>query len=321
MNLQQPHFYDDDAARAYYEGLRWPDGRVCPHCGSIGTEYATKRAGRYRCGVKQCRKDFTTTTGTVMESSKIGLSKWLWTFAMMTSSKKGISSQQVRRSLEVSAKTAWFMCHRVREAMKAGGLLAPLGGPGKVVEADETYWGKVDNPSPLRRDTGAPLQRAARGGYGPANKRAILALVERGGSVRTFHIAEARAATVHQIVRENIDAESRLHTDGSSLYVGVGREFAEHGRVDHSLKEYVRYEEAGPVHNNSCEAYFSVLKKGLSGVYQHCQERNLARYLVEFEFRHNTRTRLGVDDKTRADIALRQAEGKRLTWRRSNRAA
>lgn len=318
MFLSEPHFHDDDAARVYFERIRWPDGRVCPHCGVIGGEYATKRTGRYRCGAKECRKDFSTTTGTVMEQSHIGLSKWLWVFYMMCSSKKGISAHQIRRSLGVQMKTAWFMAHRTREAMKAGGLQAKMGGAGKVVMVDETYHGQISE-APKR------VSRPRRGGttktkgvYALGQKRAIVTLVERGGSARTFHVAKADLATVTKIVRENIDRESRLHTDKSPLYNKVGQEFAEHGSVDHSAGEYVRYEKGDYVSNNAAESYFSVFKRGMKGVYQHCQEKHLQRYLVEFDFRHNTRSKLGVEDKQRADIALAGAEGKRLTYRRTH---
>jgi transposase-like protein len=319
MNLAQAHFHDDAAARRYYESLRWPDGRVCPHCGVIGEEYETKRAGRYRCGVRACRKDFTTTTGTVMESSKVGLAKWLWVFAMMTASKKGISSQQVRRQLQVSADTAWFMCHRVRMAMTAGGLLAPLGGAGKVVEADETYEGRIQEAPPAysKRMRGSTSKFGGRKRT-LADKRTIITLVERGGSARSFHVAVADLPTVQKIVRENVARESKLHTDGSPLYKGVGKEFEAHGSVDHSSGEYVRYEADGPVHNNSAENYFSVFKRGMRGVYQHCKEKHLHRYLVEFDFRYNTRTKLGVNDEQRADRAITGAEGKRLKYRRTN---
>jgi transposase-like protein len=321
MNLQAPHFHDDDAARIYFERIRWPDGRVCPHCGVIGGEYTTKRPGRYRCGAKECRKDFSTITGTCMEQSHIGLSKWLWAFYMMCSSKKGISAHQIRRSLGVQMKTAWFMAHRVREAMKAGGLQAKLGGPGKVVMADETYHGQIAEPSKTRAD-GTPFKKnrlgGRGGGRGGANKRSIVTLVESGGQSRTFHVAAADLATVQKIVRENVHRESRLHTDGSPLYKGVGKEFAAHATVEHSMGEYVRYTEDGPVHNNACESYFSVFKRGMRGVYQHCQEKHLQRYLAEFDFRHNTRMKLGVDDKQRTERALAGAEGKRLTYRRTH---
>lgn len=323
MHLQAPHFLDDAAARKYFESLRWPDGRVCPHCGVIGGEYVTKRPGRYRCGAKECRRDFSTTTGTVMEQSHIGLSKWLWVFYQMCASKKGISAHQVRRSLGVSQKAAWFMTHRVREAMKAGGIAAPLGGPGKVVMVDETYHGKVENPSNVRVD-GTPFKKFKRGhggGRGGSNKRPIITLVESGGKARTFHVAVADLQTVQQIVRENVAKESRLHTDASGLYKGIGAEFADHQTVRHSLGEYVRYTDDGAVHNNACESYFSVFKRGMKGVYQHCQEKHLHRYLAEFDFRHNTRMKLGVDDKQRAEIALVGAEGKRLTYRRTHGAS
>lgn len=318
MFLSEPHFHDDAAARVYFEKVRWPDGRVCPHCGVIGGEYATKRAGRYRCGAKECRKDFSTTTGTVMEQSHIGLSKWLWVFYMMCSSKKGISAHQIRRSLRVQMKTAWFMAHRTREAMKAGGLQAKLGGAGKVVEADETYHGKISEaPKAMsKRRRGSSTVTGGRKPVG--DKRSIVTLVERGGSARTFHVAKADAATIAKILRENVAPETKLHTDGSSLYLKVGKDFAEHKSVDHSQEEYVRYEPTGIVHNNSAESYFSVFKRGMRGIYQHCQEKHLQRYLAEFDFRHNTRSKLGVEDKERADIALAGAEGKRLTYRRTN---
>lgn len=318
MFLAEKQFHDDDAARVYFERVRWPDGRVCPHCGVIGGEYATKRAGRYRCGAKECRKDFSTTTGTVMEQSHVGLSKWLWVFYMMCASKKGISAHQIRRSLGVQMKTAWFMAHRTREAMKAGGLAAKMGGAGKVVMVDETYHGQLSEAPKVRskRKRGATTTH---GGSRPIrDKRAIVTLVESGGSARTFHVAKADAATVAKIVRENVSLESRLHTDKSPLYTALGREFAEHGSVDHSQGEYVRYENGDFVSNNAAESYFSVFKRGMKGVYQHCQEKHLQRYLAEFDFRHNTRSKLGVEDKQRADIALAGAEGKRLTYRRTS---
>lgn len=318
MFLQQPQFHDDDAARAYFERIRWPDGRVCPHCGVIGGEYVTKRPGRYRCGAKECRKDFSTTTGTVMEQSHIGLSKWLWVFYQMCASKKGISAHQIRRSLGVSQKAAWFMAHRTREAMKAGGMTAPLGGAGKVVMVDETYHGQISEAAGAysKRRKGSTTRKGGTRRIG--DKRAIVTLVERGGAARTFHVARADLSTVQKIVRENVAKESRLHTDKSPLYTAVGKEFAEHGSVDHSQGEYVRYENGDYVSNNAAESYFSVFKRGMKGVYQHCDEKHLHRYLAEFDFRHNTRTRLGIEDKERTDILLAGAEGKRLTYRRTH---
>ncbi len=202
------------------------------------------------------------------------------------------------------------MSHRIRLAMAPSGKLPPMGGEGKVVEVDETYHGKVENPAQFRKD-GKPFAKR-RGG--PANKRPIIALIERGGSARTFHVAEANMENVAKVVRENIDPRSKLHTDASHLYRRIGKEFAEHGMVEHSMGEYVRFEENGAVHNNSCESYFSVFKRGMKGVYQHCSEKHLHRYLAEFDYRHNTRVAVGMDDKARAEKLITQVVGKRLTY-------
>jgi|CXWL01.1.fsa_nt_gi transposase-like protein len=313
--LSARHFHDEKAAFAWVEKKLWPNGPICPHCG--GVERISKmqgkatRLGLHKC--YQCRQQFTVKVGTVFEQSHVALNVWLQAIALMSSSKKGISSNQLHRTLGVTLKTAWFMSHRIRMAM-VDGRLGPLGGAGKVVEVDETYHGKVETPLKNRKDTGKPLKKA-KGGYGPANKRAIVALVERGGSARTFHVAEASAEVVAKIVRDNIDPASRLHTDASSLYLGVGKEFAEHASVRHSMGEYVRYENGEAIHNNSAESYFSVFKRGMKGVYQHCSEKHLHRYLAEFEFRHNARVALGVDDGVRADKLLAGVVGKRLTYR------
>ena len=253
-----PYFRDDTAAREYLEKLLWPEGPICPHCGSINHAYATKRAGVHRCAEKDCRKDFTVTMRTVMERSKIALHKWLQAFALMTASKKGISAHQLHRTLDIGYEAAWFMAHRIREAMRDGGL-APLGGGGGIVEADETYFGPVEMPRPRSRGR---IPAPTKGGRsGPADKRAIVALVERGGRVRTFHPAVADSASVSAIVRENIDRESRLHTDESRLYTKVGAEFIDHEKVRHSYGEYVRDD----VHTNSAEGYFSIFKRGMRG--------------------------------------------------------
>jgi transposase-like protein len=310
MKFDAPQFQSEPEARRYIEALRWPAGRVCPKCGSIGSEYETKREGRYRCGARECRKDFTVTTGTVMEATHIPLTTWLMAFYLMASSKKGMSAHQLHRSLDVTYKTAWFLCHRIRAAMASGGLVGPMGGSGKIVEADETYYGKVDVPARLN-SRGRAYRRAS----GPANKRAVLALVERGGATRTFHIESADKATVQKIVLENVHPESRLHTDESRLYGGLENHFASHETVKHTAGEYVR----GDVHVNSAEGSFAVFKRGMRGVYQHCAEKHLHRYLAEFAFRHNTRAKLGFTDAERASIALKGAEGKRLTYRRTDR--
>ena len=303
-----PRFSNDEAAREYLEKLRWPDGPVCPHCGVVGKAYATKRASVYRCAEKECRKDFSVTMNTVMERSHIALHKWLQAFHLMTSSKKGVSAHQLHRTLDITYRTAWFMAHRVREAMRTGGL-GPLGGEGKVVEADETYFGNIAKHK-IRSKTTSGCPFTKRGTHGPANKRAIVALVERGGNVRTFHVAHVDKPTVGNIVATNIARESRLHTDESRLYTEIGALFGAHEAVKHSAGEYVR----GDVHTNSAENYFSIFKRGMRGIYQHCREKHLHRYLAEYDFRYNHRTALGFNDDDRAALAIKSAEGKRLTY-------
>jgi transposase-like protein len=285
-----PHFQSPENAREWLENLRWPDGPICSHCGTINHAYKTKKPGWYRCAEKECRKDFTVTTGTVMERSHIPLNKWLMAFYLLNASKKGMSAHQLHRALKLDYKSAWFMCHRIREAMRDGGL-GPLGGGGKVVEADETYYGPIDRAFRSTKTTSG--RKFTKGGRtGPKNKRPILALVERGGNVRTFHVPIADKDTVTSIVRENIARESRLHTDESRLYVGSDEHFASHESVKHSAKEYVR----GDVHTNSAEGYFSIFKRGMRGVYQHCKEKHLHRYLAEFDHRYNYRVALGYSD-------------------------
>jgi transposase-like protein len=315
MKLTAPHFQNPEAAREMIEAIRWPNGPVCGRCGETERRYATKRPGRYRCGNPECRKDYTVTTGTVMESSHVPLNKWLMGFYLLSSSKKGMSAHQLMRMLDLgSYRTAWFMAHRIREAMRAGGLVPPMGGEGKIVEADETYYGKVDSPRPSKQRRGRPFTKS--GKSGPAGKRPIVALVERGGSVRTFHVAVADKASVNDIIVSNIARESRIHTDESRLYLDVEALFAGHETVRHSAGEYVR----GDVHTNSAEGYFSIFKRGMRGIYQHCAEKHLHRYLAEYDFRYNHRVRLGYNDDDRALAAVRGAEGKRLTYRQPRSA-
>jgi transposase-like protein len=310
-------FRDDDAARVYLERLRWPAGTVCPHCGVIGHSYKTPTAGRYRCAERECRKDFTVTVNTPMERSHIALHKWLQAFSLMTASKKGVSAHQLHRTLGITYRSAWFMAHRIRECMRTGGL-APMGGDGMIVEADETYYGPVETPRPRSRGR---VPKPTKGGKsGPSNKRPIVALVERGGNVRTFHVPVANKAEVSKIVRENISRESRLHTDESNLYPDVGALFQGHSTVKHTAGEYVRYDDGEIVHTNSAEGYFSIFKRGMRGVYQHCKEKHLHRYLAEFDFRYNTRTALGYNDGDRAALAIKGADGKRLTYRCTHEA-
>jgi transposase-like protein len=307
------HFHDEDAARAWFEAARWPNGPVCPHCKGQ-KHYATKKVGRYRCANKECRKDYTVMTGSVMERSHAKLTQWAMAFYLCASSKKGFSAHQLHRALGCEYNTAWFLHHRVMEAVRVGGLdLAPLGGEGKIVEADETYHGRIAEPK-TKTTRGRPFIK--RGTRGPSNKRPIVALVERGGRIRTFHVAVADKRTVGKIVRENVARESRLHTDESRLYFGADLFFADHETVHHSSGEYVR----GDVHTNTAEGYFSIFKRGMRGVYQHCSEKHLHRYLAEFDFRFNHRAALGFDDEFRTIAAVRAGEGKRLTYHQSNEA-
>jgi transposase-like protein len=308
-NLQTPIFTDETQAREWLEARVWPNGPVCPHCGSTGDDVTKLEGKKHRPGVFQCngcREQFTVTVKTVFERSKIPLSKWLAALFLLTASKKGVSAHQVHRSLGISYKSSWFMMHRLREAMRTGGL-GTLGGEGKIVEADETYYGNVEKPR-TKTTSGRPYTKRGKTG----NKRPIVALVERGGNVRTFHVPVADKVEVSKIVSENIARESRLHTDESRLYPEIGETFFAHETVKHSAGEYVR----GDVHTNSAEGYFSIFKRGMRGVYQHCKEKHLHRYLAEFDFRYNNRVALGVNDLMRAEILAANIQGKRLTYRR-----
>ena len=257
--LSDRHFHDEAAAYRFVEKRIWPNGPVCPHCG--GVERVGKmggkstRIGTYKC--YQCRKPFTVKIGTIFEASHVKMHLWLQAIFLMASSKKGISANQLHRTLGVTLKTAWFMSHRIREAMREGGL-GPLGGNGAVVEADETYLGKAENQEPSPQRKGRPLLKRK---PGTSNKRAILGLIERGGSVRTFHVAQATKINVAGLVTENVHRESRLFTDESRLYGDMKDHFADHQAVRHSRKEYVR----GEVHSNTIESYFSIFKRGMRG--------------------------------------------------------
>lgn len=321
-DLQNPIFHNEEAAREALEAVRWPDGPVCPHCGNVDGETIAKvegkkqshRPGLYYCN--ECKGQFTVTVGTVFERSKIPLSKWWLGMHLMGASKKGISAHQLWRMLGFgSYRTAWFMAHRIREAMKdinAG----PIGGEGKVVEADETYFGQRENPRVTRTD-GTPFIKKGKA----AQKRPMVALVERGGNVRMFHVQDANAANVRDILVRNVDRKSDLHTDESRIYTETGKEISAHRTVKHSAGEYVRYEDGFAIHSNTVENVFSVFKRGMRGIYQHCGEAHLHRYIAEFDFRYNRRTALGWNDPDRgADIA-RGIEGKRLTYRRIGSAA
>ena len=310
-SFTERRFNNDDAARAYLESLRWPEGPICPHCGVVNHAYAIKAVGTYRCAEAACRGNFTVTMNSPMERSHIALHKWVLAFHLMCSSKKGVSAHQLHRTLGITYRSAWFMAHRIRECMRQGGL-TPLGGKGKIVEADETYHGKTEKPRMPKYRKGRPYY--PRGSRGPKDKRPIVALVERGGNVRTFHVPVADKASVQKIVTENIARESRLHTDESRLYFGADQHFASHETVRHSADEYVRDD----VHTNTAEGYFSIFKRGMRGIYQHCGEKHLHRYLAEYDFRYNHRIRLGYNDGDRAAIAVKNGDGKRLTYRQSH---
>jgi transposase-like protein len=296
--LSEPHFHNEAAAIARLEAVIWPEGPVCPHCGGVDRITPVKggRIGLRRCG--DCKKQFTCKVGTVFESSHIPVHKWFQAAHLMASSKKGISAHQLHRTLKVTYKTAWFVAHRLREAMRDGSL-APMGGAGGVVEVDETYIG---------RQAGQPAKA------GPATKNIVLTLVERGGSARSFHIDSTSIADIAPILRQNISRESKLMTDEARHYMEIGREYESHDAVNHGNKEYVRYG-ADTITTNTVEGYYSIFKRGMKGVYQHCKEKHLHRYLAEFDFRYSNRIALGVDDQNRADKAIKGMVGKRLTYR------
>lgn len=304
--LSAPFFHDEAAAFAKLESIVWPNGPVCPHCGGMGriTRVKGGRIGLRRCG--DCKKQFTATVKTVFESSHVKLHLWLQAAHLLCSSKKGMSSHQIHRTLGVTYKTAWFMTHRLREAMRDGSL-APLGGAGQVVEADETYQGVKDVVG----------HRTIKGKPGLASKRAVVALVERGGSVRSFHVDRATKAVVTDIVKANVSREAELHTDESKLYGAMKGHVASHFRINHKAGRYVHQ----GVTTNTIEGFFSIFKRGMKGVYQHCGEKHLHRYLAEFDFRYNQRIALGVNDTMRTERALEGIKGKRLTYRRLDRPA
>jgi len=310
--LANPIFHDEAAARTWFEKARWPEGPICPKCGSA-KHYATKKVGVYRCAASTCRKDFTVMTGTVMERSHAKLTQWAAAFHLAASSKKGFSAHQLHRELGCQYNTAWFLHHRVMEAMRRGGLDTTtfMGGEGKVVEADETYFGKIEEAEQrTTKKDGRPFQNN-RWSKAKRDKRVIVGLVERCGEVRTFHVPYAAKETVVDIVLNNIYRETRLHTDESGLYTRVGRKFAAHETVNHADKEYAR----GDVTTNTIEGYFGIFKRGMRGVYQHCAEKHLHRYLAEFDFRYNTRK---ISDMARTIEAVRGGEGKRLTYHQSS---
>lgn len=304
--LSEPQFHNEEAAFAYVEARLWPNGPVCHHC--KGTERIgrmqgkTTRPGLYKCYA--CRKPFTVRMGTVFESSHVPLRIWLQAIYLMCSSKKGISTRQLQRTFGGSMKTAWFLGHRIREAMTVLGMpdTGPIGGTNQVVEADETYvGGKARN----------------RKNYIPP-KAAVVALVERGGQVRSFHVPNVTAATLQPIIVAHVDRATYLMTDESAVYPSIGEKFSGHGTVNHSAQEYVR---AFFWHTNTVENYFSIFKRGVYGCYFHVSQTHLHRYAAEFDFRYNNRAKLGIDDRARTDLVIKGAKSKRLTYQTSRATA
>lgn len=295
VNITDPIFHNEGKARAHIEKSRWPNGIVdCPHCGSarVTRMKGKTQAGMFLCN--ECRDKFTCRTGSLMERSHVPLHKWLLATHLMAASKKGMSAKQMERMLGVTYKTAWFLCHRIREAFTPTGNVTPMGGAGEIVEVDETYVG------------GKARNRAFRK---PAEKKAVVALVERNGRARSFHVANVNAKTMRPLIVTNVDRRSHLMSDMAYVYTRVGLEFTSHGAVDHGREEYVR---AG-CHSNTAENFFSIFKRGVIGTYHHMSEAHLSRYCAEFDFRYNTRS---ISDGERAALALTGMEGKRLTYRR-----
>ena len=295
-------FHNEDAARAYFEAQRWPDGNpFCPHCQSKNVhrlEGKSHRAGLIQCN--DCLQTFTVSVGTVMESSHIPLAKWALAFHKMAASKKGISAKQMQRELNLgSYRTAWFMNHRIREAMGLSKSAGPIGGEGKTVESDETFvGGKAKNVH-----KGKPVPK----------KHAVVALVERDGQVRAKHVADVTAKTLRAVIAKHVDPKSTMNTDDALAYYHMSKEFAAHVAVNHSKGEYVTKD--GKSHINTAEAFFAILKRGVMGSFHSISEQHLDRYVAEFAFRWNARSALGVEDAERARMMVKGAVGKRLKYR------
>ncbi len=306
-DLQDPIFHNETKAREWLESHVWPDGPFCPHCGSV--EVTALHGKAHRPGVHQCngcRQQFTVTVGTLYERSKIPLSKWLMATYLLCASKKGMSTRQLSRMLGVSVKSSWFMTHRIREAMRDDVPIG-MGGGGGAVEVDETFIGRNENKKDRHR----------KDGRGSKYMNSVLSLVDReSGRARSYVIKDMRAKTIYPIVRENVYREARLMTDDARHYKRLGKEFASHGVVHHTSGEYVKRRDKS-IHTQTIEGFFSIFKRGMKGVYQHCGTQHLHRYLAEFDFRYTTRE---LTDLQRAETAARNIVGKRLTYRRIGEA-
>lgn len=299
MNITDPIFHDEAKALAHIEASRWNGEPSCPHCGStrVRRMEGKTQAGMFLCN--DCRDKFTVRTGSVMERSHVPLHKWLLATHLMAASKKGMSAKQMERMLGVTYKTAWFLCHRIREAMDGAAPTGPLGGPDKIVEADEAF-------------VGGKKRNRLSGKVAP--KKKVVSLVERNGMARSFHIANIQHNNIRSILVTNVDRASHLMTDDARVYWSIGKEFASHGTTLHAAREFAK----GKKHSNNAENFFSILKRGVVGTYHHMSEAHLARYLAEFDLRYNTRN---MTDGERAAIILKGAEGRRLTYRRTDKLA
>jgi transposase-like protein len=307
--FQNPIFQDEDKAREALEAVRWPDGPVCPHCGNSDPDHIAKvegkkhshRAGLHYCN--ECKGQFTVTVGTVFERSKVPLTKWWLAAHLFNQGKNGASAHEMHRQLGVTYKTAWFMMHRLREAMRELNP-SPMGGEGSTVQADETYYGNTS-------------RRAKRYKKGHSHKASVVALVEPGkGNTRAFHMKDgANATDVRNVLVRNVSRESELHTDESKLYTLVGREFAAHKTVEHGWNRHGYYVGKDGQTTNNVENFFLQFKRGMRGTYIHCGEQHVQRYLNEFAFRYNNRSGLGIGDGERTARMMQGIEGKRLTYR------
>lgn len=304
--LSKPYFHNEAAAFAFVESIIWPNGPTCPKCGAVDriSAIAPNPEKRVRYGLKKCghcKSQFTVRMGTIFEESKLPMTKWLQAIFLMCASKKGVSSHQLHRTLEVTYKTAWFLTHRIREAMRSGEL-APFGGGGGIVIADETYVGR-DPEEPIR-------------GKGCGHKIKIISLIDRDtGRARSVVTDFVSAPAIARIVSEAVSREAHLMTDEGSYYRRLGKTFARHSTVNHGKDEYARYEGDLTISTNMIEGYFSIFKRGMRGVYQHASKKHMHRYLAEFDFRYSNRVALGVDDHKRTVLALQGVVGKRLTYR------
>lgn len=315
--LSKPYMHDEAAAFAHVESIIWANGTVCPHCGVVDRAYklegvrtkpskknpeGKERHGLWKC--RECRKQFTVRKGTIFEESHIEMFKWLQAIHLMVSSKKGISAHQLHRVLEITHKSAWFMAHRIREAMRSDGAV-DFGSGGGAVEVDETFIGVDRTVKP----------HGSKKGRGYAHKHKVLTLVDRNtGRAKSMVVDDLKTATLLPILQENIAKEAVIYTDEAGQYKHLSRDFAGHDFVRHGQGEYGR----GTVHTNTIEGYFSIFKRGMKGVYQHCAKKHLHRYAAEFEFRYNNRSTNGIEDVERGEIALRAVIGKRLTYRRAD---